>query len=129
MRLESKRFVIRNEKQKVIDGQNAVFLTTGIVTECAILNPASSWVQGGGQTGPPVKRIRLRPFAIEYERTVAFFGNFLDVDKSNCFGGPIYGNGLSFSTRKDTVRKGVCIFLSPFEHVYILLVSFDRRFG
>jgi hypothetical protein len=38
---------------------------------------------------------------VEYERTAAFLGSFLDIGKSKVFVGPIYHTGLAFATRKN----------------------------
>ena len=106
VRLEGRKFVVQGVKGNNFDGMNTVFLTTGIVTECAIVKLATSWAPLGAPPGSPVRRIRLRPFAIEFERTVAFLGNFLELDKAKSFNGPLSNNGLGFSTRKEGVRKG-----------------------
>jgi hypothetical protein len=106
VRLDGQRYVIQGVSPTIVTGQNAVFLTTGVVTECALVTPVASWTSAAGQVGPLVKRIRIRPFVLEYERTVAFFGNYLDIGDTNSFGGPVYNNGLGFTTRKDNARKG-----------------------
>jgi hypothetical protein len=105
VRLEGKKYVVQGTTGNKFEGLNAVFLTTGVVTECSLVMPTPSWVSAGGQQGPAVKRVRLRPFAIELERTLAFWGHFLDISKTNTFGGPMYANGLGFSTRKEGARK------------------------
>ena len=106
VKLEGRKYVVQGVKGNNYEGVNVVFLTTGIVTECAIVKPASSWAPLGGPPGSPVRRVRLRPFAIEFERMVAFLGNFLDLEKTKSFNGPISNNGLGFSTRKEGARKG-----------------------
>jgi hypothetical protein len=106
VKLDGQQYVIHGASLTVAAGQNAVFLTTGVVTECALITPVASWSSAAGQVGPLVKRIRIRPFVLEYERTVAFFGNYLDIGDTKSFGGPIYNNGLGFTMRKDTMRKG-----------------------
>jgi hypothetical protein len=106
VKLDGQRYVIQGDPLTATSGQNAVFLTTGVVTECSLVTPVASWTSAAGQVGPLVKRIRIRPFVLEYERTVSFFGNYLDIGDTKSFGGPLYNNGLGFSTRKDNVRKG-----------------------
>ena len=107
VKLEGRKFVVQGVKGNNFEGVNAVFLTTGIVTECTIVNPATSWAPLGGPPGSPVRRVRLRPFAIEYERTVAYLGTLLDTEKTKTYAGPVSSNSLSFSTRKDGARKGM----------------------
>ena len=107
VRLDSKRYVVQDAKRPEANGLNAVFLTTGIVTECSLINPTTSWAPREGPVGAPVKRIRICPFSIEYERTVAFLGNLLDIEQSKSYNGPIYSNGLGFATRKESLRKGM----------------------
>jgi hypothetical protein len=87
--------------------QNAVFLTTGIVTECALVQPTESWSAAVGSTGPPVKRVKLMPFTAEFERAGAYFATFLDTPVAEEFGGPIYNNGLAFLSRKESANKGM----------------------
>ena len=113
VKLEGRKFVVQGIKGNNFEGVNAVFLTTGVVTECAIGNPATSWAPLGGPPGSPVKRVRLRPFVIEYERTVAFLGTLLDIEKTKSYVGPISSNGLGFSTRKDGARKGRSLSFWP----------------
>jgi hypothetical protein len=108
VKVDNRRYVIQGPEDNDFEGQNAVFLTTGLVTECALKKPAISWAPAGGLVGPPVKRIRIRPFTVEYERTVAFFGNYLDIEETATYGGPIYANGLGFATRKESVQQGQC---------------------
>jgi hypothetical protein len=85
--------------------QNAVFLTTGIITECSLLSSAESWSPVVGVPGASVQRIRLRPFSAEYDRAAAFFGNLLNTNKSDDYGGPFYDGGLTFVTRKEGANK------------------------
>jgi hypothetical protein len=85
--------------------QNAVFLTTGVITECSLLSSAESWSPVVGVPGASVRRIRLRPFSAEYDRAAAFFGNFLNTNKSDDYGGPFYDGGLTFVTRKEGANK------------------------
>lgn len=112
VQLEGKKYVIRGGGDNKKQSQNAVFLTTGLVTESALVHSVSSYVPRSGPAGAPVKRIRVRPFSVEYERSAAFFGHFLDINHSKTFAGPIYGNGLGFSTRKESAQKGL-FFYSP----------------
>jgi hypothetical protein len=88
-------------------GQHAVFLTTGVVTECALVKPTLSSGPPGGPPGPPVKRIKLRPFTIEYERAVSFIGNHLNIQEFKTFAGPIYPQGISLATQKEGGRHGM----------------------
>jgi len=114
VKLEGKKYVVQGPTGNNFEGFNAVFLTTGVVTECSLLTPTPSWLSAGGQQGPAVKRVRLRPFAIELEWTLAFLGHFLDISKTNTFGGPMSTNGLGFSTRKEGTRKPGDSLLLPF---------------
>jgi hypothetical protein len=111
VKLEGRNYVVQGPAGNKFEGLNAVFLTTGIITECCIIKPASSWSPGGGQDGPAVKRVRLCPFAVEYGRTAAFLGQFLDIEKTGEFSGPVYNNGLAFTTRKEGARKGESLAL------------------
>ncbi|KIL53940.1 hypothetical protein M378DRAFT_19373 [Amanita muscaria Koide BX008] len=43
--------------------------------------------------------MKLRPFTVEYERAIAYIGNALGMKSTN-YAGPIYNNGLAFTTRK-----------------------------
>ena len=113
VRLEGRKLVVQGVKGNSFEGVNAVFLTTGIITECTIVKPATSWAPLGGPPGSPVKRIRLRPFAIEYERTVAYLGTLLEIENAKGYAGPISSKGLGFSTRKDGARKGRSPMLYP----------------
>jgi hypothetical protein len=106
VKLDGQHYVIHGASPTAAMGQNTVFLTTGVVTECALVMPVASWTSAAGQVGPLVKRIRICPFVLEYERTVAFFGNYLDIGDSKSFGGPVYNNSLGFSTRKDNAQRG-----------------------
>jgi hypothetical protein len=110
MKLDGKRYVAQGADTAEASGQNTVFLTTGVVTDCALVTPTASWVSRTGQEGPLVKRIRLRPFAMEYERTAAFLGNFLDIGKSKVYVGPIYHTGLAFATHKNA-HQGILFCL------------------
>jgi hypothetical protein len=106
VKLEGRKYVVQGPAGNKFEGLNAVFLTTGIITECCLIKPAGSWSPGGGQDGPAVKRVRLCPFVVEYGRTAAFLGQFLDIEKTGEFSGPVYNNGLVFTTRKEGARKG-----------------------
>ena len=89
-----------------IPTQNAVFLTTGIISECALVSPTESSPPSYGVPGAAVRRVKLRPFAVEFERAAAFLGLFLDTKGSDEYLGPIYNNGLAFVTRKEGTNKG-----------------------
>jgi hypothetical protein len=106
IRIEGKKYVVQGPPGNNFEGSNAVFLTTGIIGECSLIKPATSWSPGGGQDGPAVKRVRLCPFAVEYGRTASFLGQFLDIEKTGEFSGPVHANGLTFTTRKEGARKG-----------------------
>ena len=88
-----------------IPTQNAVFLTTGIISECALVTATESSPPSYGVPGAAVRRVKLRPFAVEFERAAAFFGHFLDTKGSDEYLGPIYNNGLAFVTRKEGTNK------------------------
>jgi hypothetical protein len=104
--LHTGRYVIAERRT-----QNAVFLTTGLITECSLVNAVGTWASSGAASGPPVKRIRLRPFSVEFERAAAYFGCFLGLGDSEEYGGPVYNEGLSFGTRKEGATKRVLISL------------------
>jgi hypothetical protein len=101
--------VVRLQGGRFVGGdspaQNVVFLTTGIITECALHNAVEGWSPVVGVPGASVRRIRLLPFAVEFERAAAFFGNFLDTEGTDKYGGPLYDNGLTFVTRKEGANK------------------------
>lgn len=88
--------------------QNAVFLMTGIVTECALIKPTTSW-SSLGSPAKMIKRIKIRPFSVEYERAAAYFATFLNTHGASEFGGPIYNNGVGFTTRKEGSNAGKLI--------------------
>jgi hypothetical protein len=95
--LQGNRFVISGTRK-----QNALFLTTGIVTECFLVKPTeSSKASANAPPGALVRRIKVIPFCVEFERAAAYFGNFLDIQGTQEFGGPIYASGLAFTTRKE----------------------------
>ncbi|KAM6490024.1 hypothetical protein JOM56_014603 [Amanita muscaria] len=98
IKAESGKLLVKDSESD-FDGQNVVLLTTGIVTECALVNTVPTWGATLGTPGPPIKRLKLRPFTVEYERAVAYIGNSLGVKSTN-YAGPIYNNGLAFTTRK-----------------------------
>jgi hypothetical protein len=106
VRLDGKKYVVQGPTGNGFEGLNAVFLTTGMITECCLIKPTGSWSPGGGQDGPAVKRVRLCPFAVEHGRTASFLGQFLDIEKTGEFSGPVNANGLAFTTRKEGARKG-----------------------
>ena len=105
VQLQGGRFVIPQ-----LGSQNAVFLTTGVITECALVNAAGGWSSTVGAPGAAVKRMKLRPFTVEYERAAAFLGSFLDTKGGEEFPGPIYNNGLAFATRKEGAGKCAFVF-------------------
>ncbi|KAF8706958.1 hypothetical protein AX14_013751 [Amanita brunnescens Koide BX004] len=76
--------------------QTAVFLTTGIVTECQLITPGYF-----GNTSTYLgRRICIYPFHTEHQRAAAYIGMALNHKKQ--YSGPLYNGALSFSTRKDT---------------------------
>jgi hypothetical protein len=76
--------------------QTAVFLTTGIVTECQLITPGYF-----GNTSTYLGcRICIYPFHTEHQRAAAYIGMALNHKKQ--YSGPLYNGALSFSTRKDT---------------------------
>lgn len=106
MELQGGRFVIGKAR-----AQNAVFLTTGIITECALIEGVATWAPANSSPGALVKRVRLRPFTVEYERAAAYFGTFIDTKGSQEYGGPIYNTGLQFASRKEGADKGECFHI------------------
>jgi hypothetical protein len=99
--MDNSRFVLKNFKYK---GNNAVFIMTGQVIDCKLLNGEASVepnMFNNNQAGPLVKRIRVRLFSIEYERFCAFIGSHLQLNNANrSYVGPTSINGVTFSTRK-----------------------------
>jgi hypothetical protein len=78
----------------------AVFLTTGIVSECQLVTPGYF-----GNTSTYLgRRICICPLHIEYQRAAAFIGNSLKHKVS--YLGPLFNGIISFSTRKDTGSAG-----------------------
>jgi hypothetical protein len=100
------KYVLTSNKLR---GNNAVFMTTGHVTECALVNPVSSYEGNsffGSAPGPLVKRIRLRCLAIEYERLCAYIGSPLHFKGKRGFVGPTSAGGVVFGTKKQGAVQG-----------------------
>lgn len=89
---ENDRIVLANTEGR---RQTAVFLTTGVVSECNLVTPAYF----GNTTTYMGRRICIYPFHTEYQRAVAYIGNTLKHRQS--YLGPLFNGTLSFSTRKD----------------------------
>ncbi|KIL56183.1 hypothetical protein M378DRAFT_17305 [Amanita muscaria Koide BX008] len=88
---EGSRLVLKDDPFKK---QTAVFLTTGIVQQCQLVQPC--W--GGTNGSYQVRCINLSPFSIEYERTMAMFGHAFGLDT---FMGPLTDGNLVFGTRRE----------------------------
>ena len=99
--MDNSRFVLNDFKYK---GNNAMFIMTGQVIDCKLLNGEASVepnMFNNNQAGPLVKRIHVRLFSIEYKRFCAFIGLHLQLNNANrSFIGPTSINGVTFSTRK-----------------------------
>jgi hypothetical protein len=89
---ENDRIVLANTEGR---RQTAVFLTTGVVSECNLVTPAYF----GNTTTYMGRRICIYPFHTEYQRAVAYIGNTLKHRQS--YLGLLFNGTLSFSTRKD----------------------------
>ena len=83
---EADRIVLANNSFKK---QAAIFLTTGVVSQCQLITPRNSLTSRNYK----VKQILLCPFGIEYELTGALFGNALDV---NDYVGQLFEGNLVF---------------------------------
>jgi hypothetical protein len=98
--IDYSKYVLTSDRLR---GNNAAFMMTGHVTECALVNPVPSYEGNsffGGAPGPKVKRIRLRCIAIEYERLCAYIGSPLHFKGQRGFVGPTSAGGIVFATRK-----------------------------
>ena len=91
--------------------QIPVFLTTGLVYDCHLVNPASF----GSNSTTLGRRIAIYPFHIEHQCAVAFIGNTL---KRESYLGPITNGYVAYSTRnlKEGTGSGAACVLhfSPF---------------
>ena len=79
--------------------QSAIFLTTGVVSQCQLIAAGNSLTSGNYK----VKQILLCPFGVEYERAGAFFGNALEVKD---YVGQLFDGNLVFMTRGEGHSSG-----------------------
>lgn len=79
--------------------QSAIFLTTGVVSQCQLIVPGNSLTSGNYK----VKQILLCPFGVEYELAGAFFGNALEVKD---YVGQLSDGNLVFMTRGEGHSSG-----------------------
>jgi hypothetical protein len=87
---EGDRIVLANTENCC---QMAVFLTTGIVSQCQIVNPG--WTSSSNAT--QIRRIALCPFTTKYQRTVSMIGNALQLgEEVDSFLGPLSDGNMTF---------------------------------
>jgi hypothetical protein len=101
--------VLTSTSNKLLRGNNAVFMMTGHVTECALVNPVPSFEGNsffGSAPGPLVKRIRLRCIAVEYERLCAYIGSALHFKGNRGFVGPTSAGGIVLASKKLGAAQG-----------------------
>ncbi|KAF8315568.1 hypothetical protein F5887DRAFT_1084526 [Amanita rubescens] len=91
---ENGRIVLANTGAPANRCQNAVLLTTGVVTECQLITPGYF----GSSTSYLARRISIYPLHTEHQRAASFIGNVLN---HATYLGPLYNGVVSFSTRRD----------------------------
>ncbi|KAM6489213.1 hypothetical protein JOM56_015383 [Amanita muscaria] len=107
--IDYSKYVLTSTSNKLLRGNNAVFMMTGHVTECALVNPVPSFEGNsffGSAPGPLVKRIRLRCIAVEYERLCAYIGSALHFKGNRGFVGPTSAGGIVLATKKLGAAQG-----------------------
>ena len=78
--------------------RSAIFLTTGVVSACNIIEPTTNHQQNR------IRRIQVIPLAFEYGRMINFFGSL--YRKSELYGYVTPDVALSFTSRKEGAGQG-----------------------
>lgn len=105
--------------------QTAVFLTTGIVSQCQLVEPG--WT--GSSNATQVRRIALCPFTIEYQHAIAFIGNALALGKDvDTFLGPLSDGNMVFGTRPKNNGGGLAS-MSPHSIYYYVWPDLSRSWA